>query len=76
MISVCLGAMGVWWYGITKADPAYNNVWDTFIKARTNRFSKKMGFDAEKYKTLQTEIGQIQGDLSLWRDNSGVSRKI
>lgn len=72
MVSVFLGGMGVWWFGITKTDPAYANIWNTFSVSRTRRFANKMGFDESRFLTLQKEMLQTQDDLALWQD--GVSR--
>ena len=66
--SVLIGALGVWWFGITRSDPIYKNVWNVFSQKRTRRFSKKMGFDEARYVSLRNEISQCQYDLNLWRD--------
>ena len=66
--SVVIGAMGVWWFGLTKSDPAYKNVWETFASRRNRRFAKKLQFNEARYLSLKNEIAQTQYDLNLWRD--------
>jgi hypothetical protein len=58
-----LGAMGVWWFGLTKSDPTYKNTWDVFSSSRSKRFAKKLGFDEARYLSLKNEIVQVSEQM-------------
>lgn len=68
--SFAITTLGVYWFGFTKVEPAYKNVFEHFVKARFKKFAKKYGLDLSRYEELKQQIERTEQDLALWAEGS------
>ena len=67
------GFIGIIWYGLTKTNPEYLNVYEILKIRSKNKLIRRNGFDQERYEELRNILSANKRDLEMWGEKDVLS---
>ena len=64
--SFAIGAVGLFFFGLTRTNPDYNGVYGIFKERKKRKLFVKYNFDLKRYLDLRNTLEANKRDLQLW----------